>query len=90
MARHFTFEITDDSLAYSRNQESIDREAVTEGIHVVRTNVAQDALSAKDTVKAYKRLSRVERAFRISKTSEPKTRPIFHRLADRVRAHVLL
>ena len=38
---------------------------------------------------AYKRLSTVERAFRSLKTVDLKVRPVFHRTADRVRAHVL-
>ncbi len=44
----------------------------------------------EQTVRAYKRLSVVERAFRSFKTVDLKVRPIHHRLADRVRAHVFL
>ena len=42
------------------------------------------------TVRAYKRLSTVERAFRSLKTVDLKVRPVFHHAASRVRAHVLL
>ncbi len=47
-------------------------------------------MGAEDTVRSYKRLSRVERAFRSLKSVDLKVRPVFHRTADRVRAHVLL
>src|SRR3954451_8353909 len=43
-----------------------------------------------EAVQAYKRLSRVERAFRSLKSVDLKIRPIHHRLEDRVRAHVFL
>ena len=38
----------------------------------------------------YKALANVERAFRSLKTIDLKVRPIHHRTADRVRAHILL
>jgi hypothetical protein len=41
-------------------------------------------------VRCYKRLAQVERAFRSLKSVALKVRPIYHRLPDRVRAHVLL
>lgn len=48
------------------------------------------AMSSDDVVASYKSLSRVERAFRTCKTVDLHIRPIYHRLADRVRAHVFL
>ncbi len=50
----------------------------------------QEELDAAQTVLAYKRLSRVERAFRSLKTVDLKVRPIHHRLDTRVRAHVFV
>jgi hypothetical protein len=41
-------------------------------------------------VHSYKSLSLVERAFRCIKTVDLHVRPVYHRLADRVRAHVFL
>ena len=41
-------------------------------------------------MRAYKRLSTVERAFRSLKSVDLKVRPVFHRTAERVRAHVLV
>ena len=47
-------------------------------------------MDAPTTVRSYKRLCRVERAFRSLKTVDLKVRPVFHYSARRVRAHVLL
>jgi hypothetical protein len=41
-------------------------------------------------VRSYKALANVERAFRSLKTVDLKVRPIHHRTAERVRAHILL
>lgn len=90
MAKHFALEITDDGFGWRRKQDSIDDEAARDGLYVVRTNVAADALSGAQAVSAYKSLSVVERAFRSLKTVDLQVRPIFHWNADRVRAHVLL
>jgi len=55
---------------------------------VLRTSVPREVLDTNETVGAYKSLSQVERAFRSLKTIELKIRPIHHRLAERVKAHV--
>ena len=47
-------------------------------------------MKAAEAVRAYKRLSAVERAFRSFKSVDLKVRPVFHRTEKRVRAHVLL
>jgi len=90
MKKHFILEITDDAFAYRRDEEHIAQEAKLDGFYVIRTSVAKDLLPAESTVRAYKDLSKVERAFRCLKTVDLKIRPIFHRLEDRVRAHVFL
>jgi len=90
MAKHFRLEITDTTLRYERDENRIATEAALDGIYVVRTSIAHGLLNAEATVRAYKSLSVVERAFRSLKTVDLKVRPIHHRLADRVRAHVLL
>jgi len=90
VGKHFDFEIDEDSFTFSRNQERIREEAALDGIYVVRTDVPQGELSAVDTVRLYKSLSVVERAFRTMKTVDLKVRPIYHRKERRVRAHVFL
>jgi hypothetical protein len=90
MAKHFRIEITETRFAYAREQATLAEEARLDGIYVIRTSLSPEALCAEDTVRAYKDLARVERAFRSHKTLDLHIRPIFHRLPDRVRAHVFL
>ena len=90
MAKHFALIITDDDLIFERESEQIDAEAVLDGIYVLRTDLRPEAFDATATVKAYKDLATVERAFRSLKTVDLEVRPIHHRRAQRVRAHVLL
>jgi hypothetical protein len=47
-------------------------------------------MDAPQCVRNYKALANVERAFRSLKTIDLKVRPIHHRTADRVRAHIFL
>lgn len=90
MAKHFRLEITDNSFRYERDTQNIAAEAAIDGIYVIRTSVTHELFDAGETVRAYKSLSTVERAFRSYKTVDLKVRPIHHRLAVRVRAHVFL
>jgi hypothetical protein len=90
MAKHFGLTITDQDFSFTRKTEQITAEALLDGIYVVRTDLTSQMLDATSTVRAYKDLANVERAFRCIKTIDLEVRPIHHRLADRVRAHVLL
>ncbi len=90
MAKHFELDIEDDAFGHRRKPESIAAEAALDGLYVVRTSLPAGELDAEGAVRAYKRLSAVERAFRSLKTVDLKVRPVFHRTADRVRAHVFL
>ena len=90
MARHFELSITDTSFSYSRNEDSIQKEAALDGFYVLRTNVPAETLDTAAVVSAYKSLAQVERAFRSVKTVDLEVRPIHHRLAGRVRAHIFL
>jgi len=90
MAKHFELTITDTSFVFIRNTAAITREAALDGFYVLRTNVPTEVLDTTTTVLAYKALAGVERAFRSIKTVDLEIRPIHHRLADRVRAHVFL
>jgi hypothetical protein len=90
VAKHFTLDITQGQLTWRRNQAAIDAEALTDGIYVIRTPVPADTLDAPGAVAAYKALASLERDFRSIKADDLDLRPIFHRLEDRVRAHVLI
>jgi transposase len=70
----------------------IDKQAVREaekydGKYLIRTS--DDTLSAEDVALGYKQLVDIEQAFRTLK-STLELRPMYHRLEDRIRAHVLL
>ena len=90
VAKHFTLGIAEGRITWQRDQASIDAEAATDGIYVIRTPVPAETLDAAGTVTAYKRLSRLERDFRSIKADDLDLRPIWHRLEDRVKAHVLI
>lgn len=90
VGKHFVIEITEEGLSYHRDEEKIQQEAMLDGLYVIRTSLASETLDNEATVRAYKDLSKVERAFRSLKTMDLKVRPIYHRLDDRIRSHVFL
>ena len=90
MAKHFALDITDTSFSFARKTEEITGEAALDGLYVVRTSLPAAALDDAATVRSYKSLSLVERAFRCIKTVDLQIRPVYHWLADRVRAHVFV
>ena len=90
MGKHFLTDITDESFTFRRDEEKIAAEERLDGIYIVRSNVEPEQFDAAQTVRAYKDLAKVERAFRSLKSVDLKVRPLHHRRADRVRAHVLL
>ncbi len=90
MRKHFTFTIQDDGFTGHRKAESIAEEEALDGIYVVRTSLPETVMDASETVRSDKRLASVERAFRSLKTVDLKVRPVYHRRAHRVRAHVRL
>jgi hypothetical protein len=90
MAKHFTLTIEDNRFEWARNEETIAIEAALDGIYVIRTSEPAERLSAEDTVRSYKNLSHVERAFRTLKGVDIRVRPIRHRTEDHVRAHIFL
>ena len=90
MRKHFDLDITDTAFSFARKTGEIAAEAATDGIYVVRTSLPAETLDDAATVRSYKSLALVERAFRCIKTVDLHVRPVYHWLADRVRAHVLL
>jgi transposase len=90
VAKHFDLTIQDKAFSFARKRAAIAAEAALDGIYIIRTSVAPAQMDAADCVRNYKALANVERAFRSLKTIDLKVRPIHHRTADRVRAHILL
>jgi hypothetical protein len=89
-SKHFQVTITDDSLSVARRQGQIDAEAALDGFYVLRTPIPASELDGPAVVAAYKNLKYVERDFRSIKADDLDLRPVFHRLEERVRAHVLI
>jgi len=90
MAKHFTLKIADGSFSFKRNIAQIDEEALLDGIYVIRTDQSAATIGSAAVVRAYKQLKVNEHAFKQMKAPELQVRPVHHRLADRVRAHVFL
>jgi transposase len=90
VAKHFTLTIRDGYLGWARKDDAIQREGLLDGIYVIRTSEPVERLKAADGVRSYKRLALVEQSFRCLKGIDLLVRPIHHRTAERVRAHILL
>ena len=90
MGKHLECKIGEGSFAWSWRQDSIEQEAKLDGIYVLRTSEPAERLTAEDTVRSYKSLAEVERAFRCLKGIDLLVRPIRHRTEDRVPAHIFL
>ena len=90
VGRHFDCQIGEGSFTWRRRQASIEQEEKLDGIYVLRTSEPTERLSAEDTVRSYKRLAEVERAFRCLKGIDLLVRPIRHRTEERVPAHIFL
>lgn len=90
VAKHVSLTIRDGQFTFARRTARIEAEAALDGIYIIRTNLPKRRLSDAAAVRAYKRLARVERAFRTLKSIDLQVRPIHHRLPDRVRSHIFL
>jgi hypothetical protein len=88
--KHFAVTITDTTLTIERRQDQIDAEAALDGFYVLRTPVPAGELDAAAVVTACKNLKYVERDFRHIKSDDLDLRPVFCRLEERVKAHVLI
>jgi hypothetical protein len=90
VGKHFSYTITATSFSYARNTAKIEAEAELDGIYVLRTPLPASELDAPGAVTAYKNLAYLERDFRHIKADDLDLRPIWHRLEERVKAHVLI
>jgi hypothetical protein len=90
VGKHLVVQISQGQISWHRDQAKINAEAALDGIYVIRTSVPAQTLDAPATVAAYKNLAFVERDFRHIKADDLDLRPIWHRLQDRVRGHVLV
>jgi hypothetical protein len=88
--KHFAITIADTRLTIERKQDQIDAEAALDGFYVLRTPLPASQLDGPAVVTAYKNLKYVERDFRHIKSDDLDLRPVYHRLEERVKAHVLI
>ncbi len=90
VGKHFSLYFADGLFRWERDEDAVEREAALDGIYVIRTSEPKKRLSAEDTVRSYKNLTRVEQVFRSLKGIDIRVRPIYHRDDPRVRAHLFL
>lgn len=90
MAKHFALDIGDQHFSFHLREAEIQAEAQLDGIYVLRTSLPETIMDDAETVRSYKLLTQVERAFRSLKTMDLQIRPIYHYLEQRVRAHIFL
>lgn len=90
VGKHFVLDITAKRFTFERNPERIAAEGALDGVYVIRTSVSAAEMDNAQCVRHYKELSQVERGFRSLKSIDLHVRPIHHRLAERVRAHLFL
>jgi transposase len=90
VGKHIKLDIGDNSFEFEIDETKVAAEAALDGIYVIRTSLSKRRMNAENTVRSYKLLTQVERAFRSLKTVDLKVRPIRHHLEDRVRAHIFL
>lgn len=90
MAKHIVLNIGDDSFDFEFDEKTIAAEAALDGVYVIRTSLAKERMGADETVRSYKNLTSVERAFKSLKSIDLLVRPIRHWTEERVRAHIFL
>jgi len=90
VGKHFDCRIGKGSFEWSRRQDRLEQEEKLDGVYVIRSSEPAERLSAEETVRNYKSLAEVERAFRCLKGIDLLVRPIRHRTEHRVPAHIFL
>jgi transposase len=90
MAKHIELDIQETAITWEIKKDNVQEERALDGIYIIRTSINKEHMDSADTVRNYKSLSQVERAFRSMKSIDLEVRPIYHRLESRVRAHLFL
>lgn len=86
----FDIQINNGKLNWTLRTETIENEASYDGLYAVVTDVSEEDMPTEDIVRNYKRLSRVEQAFRVLKSSLLELRPMYHRMDERICSHVFI
>jgi transposase len=85
--RYYTWELKDGTFQFVEHPVHLAQERALEGKYLIQTE--ESSLSPVEAVTVYKDLSEVERAFAELK-DVIQMRPIYHRKANRVRAHIFV
>jgi len=85
--RYYAWELQDGQFRYFEHAENLKQEKALEGKYLIQSE--EPNLSAVEAVAIYKDLSEVERAFSGLK-DVIEMRPIYHRTASRVEAHIFI
>jgi transposase len=88
VGKYFEWTVTDGKLCFNIKREMIEEAEDLDGCYMIRTDVT--GMDKEETVRSYRQLAEVDRDFRQMKTVSLELRPIYHRLEDRVKAHVFL
>ncbi|MFA7060179.1 MAG: hypothetical protein WC156_05105, partial [Pedobacter sp.] len=64
-------------------EANVQEEKSLDGIYIIRTSVNSNKMSSDETVRKYKSLSQVERAFRSMKSIDLEVRPIYSKEQQR-------
>jgi len=90
MGKFIKFEGQGEALTYKIDEAKVEKEARMDGCYVIFTDVPQEDMSAIEAVENYKRLMKVEQAFRNIKTVQLEIQPVYHKTDDRIRCHVFI
>lgn len=90
MGKFIIFQTEGDNLKYTLDHAKIAQEARLDGCYVIYTDVSSEDMGTAETVENYKRLIKVEQAFRNMKTVQLEIRPVYHKTDDRIRCHVFI
>jgi transposase len=90
MGKFVKFAGEGESLTYSFDEAKIEQESLFDGCYIIYTDVLPEDMIASEVVESYKRLMKVEQAFRNMKTVRLEVRPVYHKKDDRIKSHVFI
>jgi len=90
MGKFITWEVRDDKLYWTLNQDLVDTEQLIDGCYIIVSDVPPEKMKAQEIVASYKKLTLVEKAFRNLKSVQLEVRPVYHKTDDRIRCHVFI
>jgi len=90
MGKFIVWEVRDDKLHWTLNQDLVDTEQLIDGCYIIVSDVPPEKMKAQEIVASYKKLTLVEKAFRTLKSVQLEVRPVYHKTDDRIRCHVFI